>query len=259
MARILLIVVAGYSGFCCLMYVSQDQLLFFPRPNHAEAATALADRGWQTTNGGATLRGWLLPSPKGAEAPLVLYFGGNAQDIALIAATRQVAANQLFLNYRGYGSSEGEPSAAAFKADALHIYDRAVASIPHNGNVIAQGRSLGSGVATYLAAHRPIAGLILVTPYDSIANVASELYPWLPVSWLLEHHFDSAVLAPNIRQPALFLLAGRDHVIPHARSEALANVWGGPIEIKMFPSATHNSIGSTAEAKAVVAEFISRF
>mgnify|MGYP001811866611 FL=1 len=241
------------------MYVAQDQLLFFPRPNHSEAATALADRQWQTTRGDTTLRGWLLPSPEGGNAPLVLYFGGNAQDIALLAAAKKVAANQLFLNYRGYGSSDGEPSAEAFKTDALHIYDRAVASIPHNGNVIAQGRSLGSGVATYLAAHRPIAGLILVTPYDSIANVAREHYPWLPISLLLEHHFDSAALAPNILQPALILLAGRDSVIPPIHSETLAKAWGGPIEIQTFPSATHNSIGSTARAKAVVAEFVSRF
>jgi pimeloyl-ACP methyl ester carboxylesterase len=241
------------------MYLRQEQLLFLPTANASSAQASLQGSEWSTTRAGTKLRGWLLKASSAEHRPLILYFGGNAQDISLSAANTQPTANHLYVNYRGYGSSEGEPAERELQADALHIYDQAAASVPHNGNVIAHGRSLGSGLATYLAAHRPITAVILVTPFDSIAHVARRHYPWLPVDWLLEHRFDSAALAPAISAPALFLLAGQDRVIAPLHSQALAGAWGGPIEIRQFPSATHNSIGGSAEFRTHVDRFIARF
>ena len=100
---------------------------------------------------------------------------------------------------------------------------------------------------------------VLITPYDSITQVARKHYPWLPVRWLLKHHFDSASLAPNLTPPALFLLADRDTIIPVAHSEALAALWGGPLELRRFPEATHNSIGISHEFKNYIQEFLKQF
>ena len=258
-ARLLILATLSYATVCLAVYALQDNLLFFPRPNDSRALAALEGSEWHTTRDDTRLEGWLLQPPDSERVPLILYFGGNAQDVALTAASKRATANHLYVNYRGYGTSTGEPSEQALKADALHIHDHAVAAIPFNGNVIAHGRSLGSGIATYLAAQRPIAGIILVTPYDSIAHVARRQYPWLPVDWLLEHRFDSASLAPQIRAPALFLLAGRDRVIAPLHSEALAGVWGGPVEVQRFPAATHNSIGGSRAFNALVDRFVARF
>ncbi len=257
--RIPIIVALGYGAICGFMYVTQERLLFFPKPNDPIATVALQGLEWSTARNGVSLRGWLRAAPHAAQRPLILYFGGNAEDIAVSAARTQLPANYLYVNYRGYGSSGGEPSAHDLKADAVHIYDQAVANVAHNGAVIAYGRSLGSGLATHLAAHRPVSGIILVSPYDSITHVARKRYPWLPVTWLLEHRIDSTALAPAISAPALFLVAGNDRVIPRLHSDALAEVWGGPLTIQHFPSATHRSIGNSPESASHLTRFIRNF
>lgn len=249
----------AYGAVCGLVYVVQEQLLFFPRPNDPTAQAALLGSEWSTARDGVDLTGWLVAPSNPKSQPLVLYFGGNGQDISVFAASKRPTANYLYMNYRGYGSSGGDPSAWELKADALHIYDLAVTTVPHNGRVIAHGRSLGSGLATYLAAHRPIVAIILVTPYDSISHVARRQYPWLPVSWLLKHRFDNLALAPSVAAPALFLLAGNDRIIARLHSDALAAAWAGPIAIQHFPTATHNSIGSSPAFDDQVDRFIERF
>lgn len=250
---------AAYGVVCILVYAAQERLLFFPRANDPGASNRLLDSRWSTQRDGVTLSGWRISHPSGSNAPLVLYFGGNAQDVSLMAANDAHAANYLYVNYRGYGVSEGTASVSDLKADALHVYDAAVSELPHNGNVLAHGRSLGSGVAVHLAAHRPVAALILVTPYDSIRELARRYYPWLPVAALLRDDFDSAALAANLSQPALFLLAGRDTVIPAVHSQRLAEAWGGPIEILQLPDASHDGIGTSSRFRTRVAEFIGRF
>src|SRR3989304_394312 len=64
--------------------------------------------------------------------------------------------------------------------------------------IVAMGRSLGSGVAVHLAAHRQLAGVILVSPYDSVRALAQSIYPWLPVGLLLKHPFDSMSRAGDL-------------------------------------------------------------
>ena len=66
------------------------------------------------------------------------------------------------------------------------------------------GRSLGTGIATALASQRTVAGLVLVTPYDSIANVASDRYPWLPVHLLIKDSYDSATGIRQVEAPVLW-------------------------------------------------------
>lgn len=257
--RMLGVVAAAYAALCGLVYAVQDSLLFFPRANHPTAVAQLQGLEWSVTDEATTLRGWAVPATQPSTAPLILFFGGNAQDVAVAAARQAPIANYLYVNYRGYGTSAGSPSADLFQADALRVFDAAIHNIPHNGTVLAHGRSLGSGVAVYLASQRPLAGVILVSPYDSLTAVAQRHYPWLPVNLLLRHRFGSASAAPGLTIPALMLTAGQDAVIPESHSERLAQAWGGPVELVRFPNATHNSIGGSARFEARVAEFVARF
>ncbi|MBK6336533.1 MAG: hypothetical protein IPF60_12450 [Betaproteobacteria bacterium] len=93
---------------------------------------------------------------------------------------------------------------------------------------MAFGRSLGTGVAVKLGAARPLAGLILVSPFDSLVALGRTHYPWLPVSALLRHRFDAAAEAPRIAAPLLAIVADRDSIIPNERSQALYDAWAGP-------------------------------
>ena len=251
------LLVAG--ALVAALWAFQDHLLFFPRPlagpepggPHVEAVLlAAAD--------GTRLRGWLIhagPMP----SPLVIYFGGNAEEGSWLAgwARSLPGWSLLLMNYRGYGRSEGRPGETTLFADALRIYDHAAGRDdvdPHR--IVAMGRSLGSGVAVHLAAHRPLAGAVLVTPFDSITAVAQRHYPYLPVRWLLRHPFDSMAHAPALRIPLLCLVAGRDTVIPPVHARRLYEAWGGPKAWMDFPDADHDGISDAPGYQEAIAAFL---
>lgn len=176
----------------------------------------------------------------------MLYFGGNAEEVSwMIEAVQADApgASWMLMDYRGYGQSAGAPSEKALVADAIALYDHAVKQLGTDpAQVYAFGRSLGSGVAVALAAERPLAGLILVTPFDSLAAVAKRYYWYLPVDWMLRHRFDSIARAPRMKTPLLCLIAERDEVIPGAHGERLCDAWGGPRRKVVLAQAGHNTV-----------------
>ena len=199
-----------------------------------------------TANDGTRLRGWLRHAVE-ATAPqgLVIYFGGNAEEVsgqmhdAPALAPWSVAA----LNYRGYGLSEGSPTEAALTADALSIYDELAAREDVDPErIVVFGRSLGSGVAVHLAAHRPVRAVVLVSPFDSLRSIAGKQYPFVPVSLLLKHPFDSLAHAPGMQAPLLVLAGEHDRLIPARFSRRLHDGWGGPKRWRLIGQADHNDI-----------------
>ena len=161
----------------------------------------------------------------------------------------------LLTDYRGYGLSEGSPGEAALVADALAWYDKVV---DRKQRVFVFGRSLGSGVAVQLAAVRPVQGVILVTPYDSIAAVAKRHYWYLPVDLLLKHRFDSIARAPALKVPLLCLIAEEDAVIPPEHAERLYAAWGGPKQKLLLQAAGHNSIDAHPLFWPMIREFVTQ-
>jgi uncharacterized protein len=219
-------------GLPLVMYLLQDRLIFYPRPLPEEQRaliarrTASAESVFLQAADGTRLHAWRVKAPRGA--PLVIYFGGNAEEVSWMmdeAPRRTPGIGWLLVDYRGYGSSGGQPSEAALAADAKLWYDH----IAKEANrIFVFGRSLGSGVAVQLAAERPVAGVILVAPFDSLVAVARHYYPYLPVSWMLKHRFDSAELAPRMAIPLLCVVARQDEIIPAVHSRRLYDTWAGP-------------------------------
>ncbi|WP_207062577.1 alpha/beta hydrolase [Motiliproteus sp. SC1-56] len=246
LSTLLYLVAAGIGLFtllCLLALLFQEQLLFQTRPLEADERQRLRAYEVAISRPGAVLRGWYLPAGD-PQAPLLIYYGGNGEEIAWNSQPLSaLGVSVLLINYRGYGDSEGRPSAELLKQDALAVLDQVTVAhgIPLN-RVVLMGRSLGSGVATFVAHQRPVAGVILVTPYDTLSNAARHHYPWLPVTWLLRHRFDSLALAPHISQPLLNLLAGRDREVPAALGERLGDAWGGEETRVRFREADHLDI-----------------
>ena len=153
---------------------------------------------------------------------LILGFGGNAwnaEDAASYLHNVYPSADIVAFYYRGYRPSTGSPSAEALLEDAPLVYDFAVSRI-HPDRTVAVGFSIGSGVAASLAAERPVDGLILVTPFDSLKAVASNLYPFLPVATLFRHDMDAAAALKTSKVPTAIIAAERDEIIaapPHRR------------------------------------------
>jgi pimeloyl-ACP methyl ester carboxylesterase len=236
----------GAVAFLGTMYLMQDRLLFHPQPIAEPRRVEIKQRYPAVEEvfleaDGTKLQAWHLKAGPGA--PLVLYFGGNAEDVSWMigeAAQKAPGTSWLLVSYRGYGASEGSPSAAAIAADALRWHDHAVKEFKP-ARVFAFGRSLGSGPAVELAAARPLAGVVLVTPFDSLAAVAKHHYWYLPVDLLLRHRFDSLGLAPKIAAPLLCIAAERDNVIPPAHARRLYEAWSGPKQWVLLPGADHNA------------------
>jgi len=251
-AAVLKIALGIAIGVPVLVYLLQDRLMFFPQPMSAARRTVIAqqypavDEVTLRAADGTRLHAWRVRTDPGS--PLVLYFGGNAEEVSwmldVIGDPRAGATpgvSWLLLDYRGYGASEGVPSEAALVADARLLFDRARA-MDDGGTrqIFAFGRSLGSGVAVALAASRPLDGVVLVTPFDSAVAVARRYYPYLPVDWMMKHRFESDRHAPQLRIPLLCVIAERDDVIPPVHGERLFEAWGGPKRKLLLRGATHN-------------------
>ncbi len=238
-----------------VLFLVQDRLIFYPQPSSVERVAG-AESLFIRAADGKRLHAWHIEGRPGA--PLVLYFGGNAEEVSWMvreALRNAPAADWLLIDYRGYGASEGAPSEKALVADALDWYEYAA----KNGQPIYLfGRSLGSGVAVQLAAARPVAGLVLVAPFDSLVQVGRHYYPFLPVRWLLRHRFDSAALAPRITAPLLCLVAERDEVIPVVHSRRLFEAWGGAKRWVELKGAGHNSTDTVPEYWEAIRSFLGK-
>ncbi len=184
------------------------------------------------------------PLHGGSSDTAILGFAGNASNAAGIAEFLHTLFPKhpvIAFHYRGYRPSRGAPSAAALLEDAPLLHDLARERLGPKKLVVV-GISLGSGVAAGLAARRPVDGLILVTPFDSLKAVASEQFPWLPVSLLLRHHLASDDYLRNSAVPVALVAAERDEVIPPRRTEALRQSVGNLVFDSTIPGTRHNDI-----------------
>ena len=244
------VLAAGYLGLCAWLYASQRSLIYFPQSTRVEAR----ETDVEIRRDGVTLRGWVV-NP--GQPTAILYFGGNAERIergrGAFAAWFPDSSIYL-IAYRGYGASEGTPREPDLFADAVAVFDHVRAR--HPGPIAVIGRSLGAGVASYLASQRPVARLVLVTPFDSMAGAASAHYPWLPVRWLIRDRYESARHLAGFRAPILVIGAGRDTVIPPASTARLVEALPGSPALVVLPRADHNSVDGEPIYREALAGFL---
>jgi pimeloyl-ACP methyl ester carboxylesterase len=254
--RIALLVVILYVCAVLWMWIRQEHYLFVPK--HYDPHPEFEHFRWDRTINGVQHQGWFLDKGKGKT---VIYHGGNAEDLAGHCEVMMAGldANALLVNYRGYGQSAGTPGEKEMVADCIAVFDLFCAEkniAP--SNIYLMGRSLGTGVAIQVAAARPrAAGLILITPYESIAAVARFQYPWLPIERMLRHPFRAIDYAPEIKMPALVVLAELDEVIPIASGRKLGEALGEPKEIITLPMG-HMDINEHPGYFGAINRFISR-
>ena len=240
-----------YAALCLFVFLTQRSQIYFPVPE----SRAAVGEAVQVEVDGARLKVWAVRRPGPAA---VLYFGGNAEDVGASLAPLAMAlpAHSLyFVNYRGYGGSTGSPSEDALVADAIALHDRLR---PLHPELCVMGRSLGSGVAMQLAAARDVSCLVLVTPFDSLANVARHHFRWLPVGLLLRDRYDSMERASEVAARTLVVIAGRDEIIPRARSEALvAALPAARTRVIVLEGARHNDLDASPDYLPALRRFLS--
>lgn len=231
----LTIAALAYAGFCVLLYVKQRSMIYYPQPAFEGMGEVLRLR--------AEDRELLVSARAHAGPKAVIYYGGNAENVAyyLPALTDTFPDHAIYaLHYPGYGGSPGTPTEALIRGDALRLFDHVH---KEHQQIIVIGRSLGSGVAVQVAAERPVARLVLVTPYDSVSGIAAKHYPYIPVRWLLTDTFDSGIRVSRIEAPTLIVAAEHDDVIPRWSTDQLhARFPAARVTLQTIPGTDHINI-----------------
>ncbi|MGH1417246.1 MAG: alpha/beta hydrolase [Hyphomicrobiaceae bacterium] len=199
------------------------------------------------TPDGETVIAWYLAAK--LDRPTVLYFHGNGASLAnradRIARFANAGIGVFMMTYRGYGGSSGTASEVANVQDAVQAYNHVRGLGVAASDIILYGESLGSGVATQVAAHPEIAneigGLVLDAPYTAIVDVAALHYPYLPARLLMRDRYETMRYIGKVGVPVLVLHGEADGVIPVEMGRAVAAALPGQAELKTFPGAGHTN------------------
>lgn len=205
--KFLLFFFSVYVLICVYLYLIQDKKVFnkkWAKPIEPKIAEKISF----TASDGICLEGAITKN--GENLPLVLYFGGNANNVIEFldkVATKIKNFNFLGFNYPGYAKSQGKPCERCIEKYALEIFDK------YKPDYLI-GRSLGTTVASFVASKRNVKGIVLITPFDSIENIAKSKYPIFPVSLLLKYKFNEAEFISKTNVPVAVIALKHDDVIP---------------------------------------------
>lgn len=248
-ARVVLLVWLGLLAFLAL---TQRSMIYYPSKNSTAAleqeATTQGFQAWKNpldeTIGYQSLAGPTDPRPPVA----MVIFHGNAgyalhrSDYAslLRAAAPNHAVSLYILEYPGYGARSGSPSQESFLAAAREAID----TIPPITPVILLGESIGTGVASATASAIPdrIQGLLLLTPFDRLANVAQHHYPILPIRWIMRDQYPAEDWLKKYQGPIVIILAANDTIVPAKFGQKLHDTYAGPKLLLIADQADHNDL-----------------
>lgn len=199
----------------------QDRLLYFPTRVGVAQASATGLQPWPSAQ---DFRGLLAPPPAQARGTVIVFHGnaGHAgQREFYVHALAPLGLRVLLAEYPGYGPRDGKLGEASLVDDAARGID--IAYRQFGAPLLVLGESLGAGVAAAAAARQreQVAGLVLITPWDRLQQVASYHYPWLPVRWLLRDRYDSAAHLGAFERPVAVVIASNDDIVPARFGQAL--------------------------------------
>ncbi|MBT8321415.1 MAG: lysophospholipase [Eudoraea sp.] len=245
--KILVLGLGTYLIAIGMLYFLQEKLIFLPTPlpkNYAYSFSEYFEEIFLTAEDGAQLNAlWFKKEdPKG----LVLYFHGNAGNLSrwgeiTIPFVRK-GYDVLVMDYRTYGKSTGKLSEEALYSDAQLFYDFAAENYQEN-QIVLYGRSLGTGLATKLAAKNMPAQLLLETPYYSLLDIGVKRFPWLPVKWFMKYPLRTYEFVQEVSCPVRVFHGTKDKVIPYDSGLQLFDTI--PIKNKVFHTITgggHNDL-----------------
>lgn len=229
------IAVMAYAGLCLFFSLFQRSFIYMPRPEttvHAAARTlAVHD---------ARLR--ISSRPHDGPRALI-YFGGNAEDVAVTLPDLAAAFPDhaiYAMHYRGYCGSSGRPTEPALRSDARAVWEMVHAA---HADITVVGRSLGSSLAVQLAAEGPVSRLVLIAPFESILRIASRVAPFLPMRLLLWDTYESSRFAGRVSCPTLVVAASHDALVPMADTRRLLDAFRpGVATLRVIDGTDHNSV-----------------
>ena len=225
-----------------------DQLfVYHPHPwierDWARVSGLPLEEVWFQAEDGTKLFGWYVEASPAA--PVLLWCHGNAGNVIHrlenLAELYRLGLSVFIFDYRGYGRSAGKPSEEGLYQDALaaHAYLTNRRGVRPE-RLILFGRSLGAAVAGTVAGERPAAGLILESPFPSIAAMARAHYAGLPMHWLLSGRFPLNERLQRVSMPVLVIHGDRDDIVPIALGREVFDAAREPKSFYVIEGADHN-------------------
>lgn len=219
---IVIYVLAGTS-----LYFNQEKILFLSRvlPNdyNFKFSYPFEEIFLETDGGIINMIHFKIKDPKG----VILYFNGNSRNLASWGRRAQFLVEKqydvLVMDYRTFGKSKGELSETAFYSDAQYGFNYLKERYEEK-NISVYGRSLGTGIAVYIASNNMPKQLVLETPYYSIVDVGQSRFPMFPVNWLLKYKFQSYKYIQQVTCPITIFHGTDDDVVPYTSAEKLFDV-----------------------------------
>ena len=229
----------------------ESRFIFFPtrelNSNPGKAGLSYEDVTF-TTDKGRTLHGWFVPGTTGNNVITWLWLHGNGGNIShrveeLAMIRHRLGVNVFIFDYQGYGRSEGKPTEEGTYQDAraaLEHLEKHTGVAPDK--IVYFGRSLGSAVAVNLAVEHPPLGLVLVSPFSSVEDMARVSYPFLPLGWLTRGRYNSMARIGLVKRPVLIIHGELDNLVPVAQAKLLFDAANEPKGFQALPGAAHNDI-----------------
>lgn len=246
-----------YFAYGCLLFFWQEKIIFYPvEYNFKEIQTIQELKTFKymsfSKNSKIQITYWenYLKKP---HFKIIFYFGGNAENTnytALEISKHPEALKHkwILVNYPGYNGSSGNPGEKNFYTYSIEIYDYITQTYEGQiEEIIFMGRSIGSGVASFLQTKRKCNKLILVTPFDSLETIAKSHFPLYPTKLLLLHKFPVIEHLKNSNTSVFVLIAENDEIIPQQSTKNLLKHLDilKNKEIYIIPYTTHNTISDS--------------
>lgn len=272
-ARVLLksalrITLAALIGGTLFLMIFEKQLIYYPMQGVEVTPKALGLSFEDVTidvEPGVKIHGWFIKGSKEPSVATILFSHGNAGNIAdrldRVLSWRELGADFLLYDYRGFGRSTGSPDEDGTYLDGRAAYNYLVKTRGIDPKrLVLMGESLGCAISIELALDSPAAGLVLEAPFASIPHMASAIYPFLPAKFFVRTRYDNLEKIPRVKAPLLVIQGTRDEVIPVAQGKMVFDAASSAKQYLAIEGAHHNDvyvIGGT-QYKTSLSAFLAR-
>jgi fermentation-respiration switch protein FrsA (DUF1100 family) len=255
-------VVLAYFIIILFVYFYQRNLLYHPSENNYlnDKITFNYEEIFIETNKKIKLKSWFIKKDLD-KFKTILIFHGNAGNlfnrVYKLNELNKLDVNILLISWRGFSGNKGKPTEKNLYRDA----DEAVKWLNNQGviskNIILYGESLGTGVATELGTSNAFGGIILESPFTSIANAAKIYYPYLPVNIILKDRYDSIGKIKNINTPIFIMHGKMDNIVPQQMGLELFEKANNP-KYSYFPEDDDHMMNYNKQLLNEIKQFINK-
>lgn len=228
--KTLITLLAAYAALCLLMYLVQDKYIFYPPSSNHLLSTIPPENLFSIEVNDKKLNGFYVFDENHSNKKSLIYFGGNAENVFYnyYDFMRQLDVNFFAVNYPGFAGNGGKLTLDGFVAQNGALYSAIIKQFQLSpSDTIVMGRSIGAAAAIHLCEKYSPAGVVAITPFDSLVKVGEKHFPFLPVALLLKDPLNNTKVASQCDSPLLVIVAGSDNIIPPQHAKALYDSWRG--------------------------------